>query len=225
MDNKSDQSLIKDIHNGRSESSVALKIRYRPKIKSLMERHLGSIKKKMSLSMEDLYPDIDSEVWQELLIKPESKLKFDQEGSIGGLIHCIASTILLEKYYKSEATRIGISVNAFKKATEEERKEFERFEITRIEENSDSSAEYSTSEKIQNENTFSIEESLSDANFLLSILNQLPEKLQKVAELKAWGFSQEKIAEEMEVTDRTIRNYEAKIYDLANEIKSREYSE
>lgn len=217
MNQKSDKALLEAAHRGMAQPLEDLKYRYRPKMKSLLNKHLGSIKGEISFSLETLYPDFESEVWIKVILKPLSELKFDHEGSIGGLVHKITTNHFIDKYLGSEARRVGISLDALKKLSKDERAALNRYKINSAsgddEENEEDYFSY-----LGDQSSF-LEDKISEDDFLYKIIDLLPQELRKVAYLNAWGFTQKEIANEIGMSDKTVRTYINKIKSLAQEAK------
>ncbi len=98
MEEHTDKQLLEAVDKGCKLSFDEFKKRYRPRIKSLYEKAFPKAEGFLRYDRDDLYNDIEMEVWAKLY---KSRLNkewyFDENDSIGGLVHRCASSLISDK--------------------------------------------------------------------------------------------------------------------------------
>ncbi|EOY4666918.1 hypothetical protein ACP52K_002793 [Vibrio alginolyticus] len=113
---KSDKVLLEGIDNGCVESLDGFQRRYRPRIKSLYYKAFTESEGFLRYSRDDLYEDIEMEVWVKFYnSRRKEKWYFDENDSIGGLVHKCALSIISDKITKALDNRSHLSAEKRKR--------------------------------------------------------------------------------------------------------------
>ncbi|PMM19950.1 hypothetical protein BCT62_00380 [Vibrio splendidus] len=111
-----DKVLLEGIDNGCVKSLDEFQRRYRPRIKSLYYKAFTDSEGFLRYSRDDLYEDIEMEVWAKFYnSRRKKKWFFDENGSIGGLVHNCAFSIINDKITKALDNRSHLSADNRKK--------------------------------------------------------------------------------------------------------------
>lgn len=98
MKEHSDKQLLEAVDKGCIKSLDEFQSRYRPRIKSLYEKAFPKTQGFLRFSRDDLYEDIEMEVWTKFYkSRLDKDWYFDELDSIGGLVHSCASNLISDK--------------------------------------------------------------------------------------------------------------------------------
>jgi RNA polymerase sigma factor (sigma-70 family) len=186
---KSDKELFEQARNNNSAAFDLLKQRYLGVISTTFKKHIskGGLHKELSFNYQDLIPDIESIVWSQVFKKCDDEFDWGSDNSVGGLIRIITERRTLDMMRKSIRRRQqGVTDNNLEFPSYYEVEETEH-DVLPI-------------------NTSTPETINSDLNLLEEISNELTDKQNEILKLQEAGLSKKKIAEELNISDKTVYN-------------------
>jgi len=115
-----DKELFVRVIKNDMEAYEIFTRRYKPRINSIFNKKFSGMKNKLSYDLNQLNEDVESAVWGKLFTKSIDDLEFDDQDSIGGLLHSIAERHILSMYEKTENHRSKHSRDERKKLRSED---------------------------------------------------------------------------------------------------------
>lgn len=203
-----DKELIDAMGRYPSQSYDALTERYKPKIRGIMGKYFGPIKHTLRYDLNDLFPDIESEVWADLL-KPRdvsNSLQFDNEDSIGGLVDVIARRRVISKFIRTQNHRSHLSTAERMELSQEDRAKSQSIGFIDFEDD----------EVPENRNT--LESQQISLDLVQKIINGLTSEQSDILHLRSLGHTYDEVGEELGLNRDQVKYQLTKIRTMTSDL-------